>query len=65
MVAERLELANGKCEECHSEAPFIKKSNGLPYLEVHHIIPLSENGLDEVKNTLALCPNCHREIHFG
>jgi 5-methylcytosine-specific restriction enzyme A len=35
------------------------------YLETHHIVPLSENGLDKVSNMAALCPNHHREAHAG
>jgi predicted HNH restriction endonuclease len=65
VVAEVLLRAEGICEACKSKAPFAKKSNGEPYLEVHHIIPLSKNGDDTVKNAIALCPNCHREKHFG
>ncbi|MDZ7858329.1 HNH endonuclease signature motif containing protein [Sphaerotilus sp.] len=63
VVAERLFLANGKCEECGKKAPFKRKKDGSPYLEVHHIKPLSRNGLDTVENTKAVCPNCHCEIH--
>ncbi|HDY7447493.1 TPA: HNH endonuclease [Vibrio vulnificus] len=48
-----------------TKAPFIKRSNGEPYLEVHHIIPLSQGGLDSLENVISLCPNCHRKIHFG
>lgn len=65
VVAQRLELANGKCQKCGNCAPFISKSTNAPYLEVHHIQPLSKGGKDAVCNTMALCPNCHREIHFG
>lgn len=65
VVAEVLERAKGICERCKTNAPFLRKSDGTPYLEVHHIIPLSENGDDTVENTIALCPNCHRELHFG
>lgn len=65
VVAERLFLANGTCDRCQLPAPFKRKSNGRPFLEVHHTIPLAEGGLDIVENTLALCPNCHREAHFG
>lgn len=65
VVAERLFLAKGICGECKNRAPFISKSTNLPYLEVHHIISLSENGDDTVENTIALCPNCHRKRHFG
>ncbi|CAN0604767.1 unnamed protein product, partial [Ectocarpus sp. 12 AP-2014] len=42
-----------------------RRENGEPFLEVHHIIPLAESGHDAVENTMALCPNCHREAHFG
>ena len=65
VVAERLYLANGICEDCKQKAPFKRKSDGSPYLEVHHIKPLSEGGKDTLKNTVALCPNCHRKRHFG
>ncbi|EKA5638046.1 HNH endonuclease [Vibrio navarrensis] len=65
IVAEALYRAEGFCEKCKEKAPFIKRSNGEPYLEVHHIIPLSQGGLDSLKNVISLCPNCHREIHFG
>jgi hypothetical protein len=63
VVAERLYLANGKCEECNNPAPFFRKRNGMPYLEVHHIRPLSKGGRDVVSNTKAVCPNCHCKIH--
>ncbi|MCS0405631.1 HNH endonuclease [Vibrio parahaemolyticus] len=65
VVAEALYRAEGFCEKCKEKAPFIKHSNGEPYLEVHHIIPLSQGGLDSLENVISLCPNCHREIHFG
>ena len=65
VVAEALYKANGICEACHQPAPFIKKSNGEPYLEVHHIKPLSEGGEDSLENVQAICPNCHRKMHFG
>jgi len=65
VVAEALYRAEGFCEKCKEKAPFIKRSNGEPYLEVHHIIPLSQGGLDSIENVISLCPNCHREIHFG
>lgn len=54
----------GKCENCNSDAPFIS-INGEPFLEVHHVISLSEGGPDTVDNCVALCPNCHRKMHFS
>jgi 5-methylcytosine-specific restriction protein A len=65
VVAEALLRAKGFCERCKRQAPFLRKSDGSPYLEVHHKIPLSEDGEDTLENVLALCPNCHREVHFG
>ena len=56
--------ADGVCELCRNAAPF-KNAKGHPYLEVHHVIPLSEEGRDMHTNAVALCPNCHRECHFG
>lgn len=65
VVAKRLIIANGICECCGKKAPFIRKCDDTPYLEVHHIVSLANNGDDTVENTAALCPNCHRRKHFG
>jgi hypothetical protein len=59
-----LDLANGKCECCQSPAPFLT-APGKPYLEVHHVIPVSCGGWNGKDNMAAICPNCHREIHYG
>lgn len=59
-----LARAKGSCESCAEPAPFVSES-GEPYLEVHHIKQLAHGGSDRVSNTVALCPNCHREFHFG
>lgn len=55
--------AKGICQLCEKPAPFNDK-NGNPYLESHHIIWLSEGGSDELSNTVALCPNCHKKMHI-
>ena len=65
VITEVLIRANGKCERCKSNAPFIRKKDNSPYLEVHHRITLADGGDDSVENAIAVCPNCHREIHFG
>ena len=54
--------ANGVCELCGKSAPFIV--DGKPFLESHHIIPLSEGGKDSIDNVTALRPNCHRKVHY-
>jgi len=65
VVAEVLDRAKGFCEQCKAPAPFIRRSDGTPYLEVHHTKPLAEGGEDTVQNAVALCPNCHRHAHFA
>ncbi len=65
VVAEVLNRANGICEKCNSHAPFKRAKDNTPYLEVHHKIHLANGGDDTIENTLALCPNCHRELHYG
>ena len=65
VVAEVLLRAKGKCEACKKSAPFKRKKDGQPYLEVHHKKQLAKGGLDTVKNAIALCPNCHRKAHYG
>lgn len=32
-------------------------------LEIHHVLPLSEGGDNDLYNLSLLCPNCHRAIH--
>lgn len=47
-----------KCEMCGEFESFDTKS-----FESHHIIPLSQGGIDNIYNTVCLCGNCHRRIH--
>jgi 5-methylcytosine-specific restriction protein A len=65
VVAAVLAQANGYCELCGLEAPFTRAATGTPYLEVHHVMPLSKDGDDTVQNSVALCPNCHRRCHYS
>lgn len=62
--ASTLRRAKGVCEGCEKDAPF-RKDDGTPFLEVHHKVWLSEGGEDSRMNAIALCPNCHRNEHFG
>lgn len=59
-----LQRADGVCEGCGEEAPFITEQ-GRPYLEAHHIRRLSDGGPDHPRWVIALCPNCHRRVHHG
>ncbi len=59
-----LQRAEGRCELCGQPAPFLDKYLE-PYFETHHIIMLADGGADTPDNTATLCPNCHRELHYG
>jgi predicted HNH restriction endonuclease len=72
VVADALLLANGVCQGCGAECleygketKVFKRSDDSIFLEVHHIKPLSEGGLDMLENACALCPTCHRLLHHG
>jgi hypothetical protein len=58
-----LRRADGRCELC-GELGFITPDGGR-YLESHHVISLANDGEDRLTNVVALCPNDHREAHFG
>ena len=58
-----LKRANGKCEFC-GKLGFMK-TDGTRYLESHHVIALAADGADRLTNVIALCPDDHREAHFG
>ncbi|MET4688832.1 HNH endonuclease [Sinorhizobium fredii] len=64
VVAWVLSAADGVCEICDLPAPFVR-SDGAPYLEVHHVRTLAEGGPDQCDNAVAVCPNCHRRLHHG
>lgn len=57
--------ADGKCEMPACTVHLFTRDDDVPYLEVHHITPLSEGGEDSLLNAAALCPKCHRELHHG
>lgn len=46
VLAAVLERANGKCELCSEEEPFIRVSGWTPYLEVHHVVQSVKDGED-------------------
>lgn len=61
--------ADYKCEINNKHHTFINRL-GRQYMEAHHLIPLSyqeffDTSLDVIANVVSLCPNCHREIHYG
>ncbi|MBR3099901.1 MAG: HNH endonuclease [Clostridia bacterium] len=71
MVAGKaLTLARHKCEISVDHPTFIRRNNGKPYTEPHHLVPMAyqdlfEVSLDREENIVSLCSNCHNEIHYG
>lgn len=59
-----LRRADGTCEGCQQAAPF-QNRRGQPYLEPHHTTRLSDGGPDHPAHVIALCPTCHRRVHYG
>lgn len=62
--------SNWTCELDSNHETFLCQSNETPYVEAHHLIPMAaqdyfENTLDFADNIVALCPNCHRMIHYA
>lgn len=52
-----LERARYRCERCDESRTF------RGFLDVHHVLGAEVS--DRVYNCVALCPNCHREAHYG
>ena len=61
--AHAIKRAKGKCEYCNVRG-FLTTSGDF-YLEAHHIIALCDSGRDTVDNVIALCPQHHRQAHYG
>ena len=57
-----------ECDDSHNT--FTARSTAQQYMEPHHLIPISkqglfEHGLDVPANIICLCPTCHSRIHYG
>jgi hypothetical protein len=61
--ARVLKRSSGKCEYCRKDG--FPTSNGRRYVEAHHIIALAQQGRDTDENVIALCPEHHRQAHYG
>ena len=48
---------------CQQPAPF-QTADG-PFLEVNHVRLPAEHGSDSIGNAVAICPNCHRALHYS
>ena len=67
--------ANFICEFDSKHKTFLTEK-GYPYMEGHHLIRCTikictemwdryKKNIDTESNIVSLCPNCHRQIHFG
>lgn len=54
-----LKRDNYRCQKCGAAG---KSSSGVE-LHAHHIVPLSEGGLNKSSNLMTVCKNCHESIH--
>jgi 5-methylcytosine-specific restriction enzyme A len=64
-----IKAASYRCEIDSTHRTF-NTSGGTPYIEAHHIVPISQQSilgvnLDVPANIVALCPNCHRAVHYS
>ncbi|RON41211.1 hypothetical protein BK666_25125 [Pseudomonas frederiksbergensis] len=65
VVSAAIHRAQNTCEMPSCIAKLFERDDGSSYLEVHHIVPLGEKGLDSLDNVAALCPDCHRQQHHS
>lgn len=70
IALQRMKIAKFKCEFDSKHKLFDARSTHKPYLEAHHLIPMSlqkntKVSLDRLDNIFCLCPHCHRAIHYS
>ncbi|MDD4622910.1 MAG: HNH endonuclease [Kiritimatiellae bacterium] len=71
IAKRRMEESKYKCEYDPKHNLFLAKRTGVPYLEAHHLIPISlqprfpKNNLDNLRNVCCLCPFCHSAVHHA
>ncbi len=71
IIAQKIKKLNSyRCQICEAlgKNPIgFLTSEGIPYVETHHIHPVShlEKGSLGVSNLLTVCANHHRQIHHG
>lgn len=71
LAAKRFELSSYECEADPTHELFISRASGYPFLEAHHLIPVSLQSnfkikdLDVIENIYAICPMCHRAVHHA
>ena len=59
----RTHRAIHKCEVCGWVPSGRWWKHPIDGLEMHHIVPVSAGGTDDLDNLIAICANCHRLAH--
>lgn len=70
IAMRRMRLSGFACEYDKRHRLFTSRKTGMPYVEAHHIIPISlqadfSKSLDTIHNIYCLCPYCHRAVHHA
>jgi len=68
IAVERMALSGFMCDIDNEHQLFTSRFSKKPYIEVHHLVPLSLQRdfirpLDTIHNLFCLCPYCHRAVH--
>lgn len=62
-----IEMYGWKCSVCQMDFESVYGEVGRDFIHVHHIVPLSQIGLeykvDYAKDLVTVCPNCHAMLH--
>jgi 5-methylcytosine-specific restriction protein A len=69
-IAKSESMYTCECEDLEGCKYFTSKDNEENFLEIHHLIPrefANDFGttIEVLSNYVALCPNCHRKIHYA
>ena len=64
LVRNLKNLYGGRCQITGEQFTFVKR-NGEFYSEVHHLIPLGENGSDDYANAIVVSPLIHKMLHYA
>lgn len=57
-IRERYAASHPLCEKCLSEGRVTLMQ------EVHHIVPVSRGGTNDLSNLMSLCRSCHTKLHI-
>ncbi len=64
MIKALKKLCGYRCQFPGCGTRITKRSGGY-YIEVAHILPVSEGGRSTLGNLIVLCPNHHKELDYG